>query len=64
VTATAVLASIGNGVEFRKGRSFGAWLGPVPKQESTGGKQKLPGISKRGNSYLRRLLVHGARAVL
>jgi transposase len=64
LTATAVVASIGNGAEFRKGRSFAAWLGLVPKQESTGGKQKLLSISKRGNHYLRRLLVSGARAVL
>jgi transposase len=61
LTATAVLASIGSGAEFRKGRSFAAWL---PKQHSTGGKQNLLSISKRGNRYLRRLLVHGARAVL
>jgi transposase len=64
LTATAVVASIGNGGEFRKGRSFAAWLGLVPKQESTGGKQKLLSISKRGNHYLRRLFVSGARAVL
>jgi transposase len=64
LTATAVVASIGNGAEFRKGRSFAAWLGLVPKQESTGGRQKLLSISKRGNHYLRRLLVSGARAVL
>jgi transposase len=64
LTATAVVASIGNGGEFRKGRSFAAWLGLVPKQQSTGGKQKLLSISKRGNDYLRRLFVRGARAVL
>jgi transposase len=64
LTATAVVASIGNGAEFRKGRSFAAWLGLVPKQESTGGKQKLLSVSKRGNHYLRRLSVSGARAVL
>jgi transposase len=64
LTATAVVASIGNGASFRKGRSFATWLGLVPGQYSTGGKQKLLGISKRGNSYLRRLLVHGARAVV
>jgi transposase len=64
LTATAVVASIGNGGEFRKGRSFAAWLGLVPEQESTGGKQKLLSISKRGNHYLRRLFVSGARAVL
>jgi transposase len=64
LTATAVVASIGSGAEFRKGRSFAAWLGLVPKQESTGGRQKLLSISKRGNHYLRRLFVSGARAVL
>src|ERR1700689_5081534 len=64
LTATAVAASIGNGSEFRKGRSFAAWLRLVPKQESTGGRQKLLSISKRGNHYLRRLFVSGARAVL
>ena len=64
LTATAVVAAIGNGAEFQKGRSFAAWLGLVPRQESTGGRQKLLGISKRGNHYLRRLFVSGARAVL
>jgi transposase len=64
LTATAAAASIGKGSEFRKGRSFAAWLGLVPKQESTGGKQKLLSISKSGNHYLRRLFVSGARAVL
>ena len=64
VTATAVIAAIGNGAAFRKGREFAAWLGVVPREHSTGGKQKLLGISKRGNSYLRRLFVQGARAVL
>lgn len=64
VTATAVVASIGNGAAFRKGRAFATWLGLVPEQHSTGGKQRLLGISKRGNQYLRRLFVHGARAVL
>jgi transposase len=64
VIATAMVSAIGNGAEFKKGRCFAAWLGLVPKQYSTGGKQKLLGISKRGNRYLRSLLVHGARAVL
>src|SRR5437870_7826445 len=64
VTATAVIAAIGNGAAFRKGREFAAWLGVVRREYSTGGKQKLLGISKRGNSYLRRLFVQGARAVL
>ena len=64
LTATAIVSAIGNGAEFKKGRGFAAWLGLVPAQYSTGGKQKLLGISKRGNRYLRKLLVHGARAVL
>ena len=64
VTATALLAAIGNGGAFRKGREFAAWVGLVPREHSTGGKQKLLGISKRGNGYLRRLFVQGARAVL
>ena len=64
VTATAVIAAIGNGAAFRKGREFAAWMGVVPREHSTGGKQKLLGISKRGNRYLRTLFVHGARAVL
>ena len=64
VTATAVVAAIGNGRAFRRGRDFAAWMGVVPREHSTGGKQKLLGISKRGNSYLRRLFVQGARAVL
>jgi transposase len=64
VIATAMVAAIGNGAAFKKGRGFAAWLGMVPGQYSTGGKQKLLCISKRGNSYLRRLFVHGAHAVL
>ena len=64
LTATALIAAIGNGAAFRKGREFAAWLGLVPREHSTGGKQKLLGISKRGNSYLRKLFVQGARAVL
>jgi transposase len=64
VTATALVAAIGNGTGFRKGRDLAAWVGMVPREYSTGGKQKLLGISKRGNSYLRRLFVQGARAVM
>jgi len=64
VTATALIAAIGNGGAFHKGREFAAWMGVVPREHSTGGQQKLLGISKRGNSYLRRLFVQGARAVL
>lgn len=64
LTATAIIAAVGNGAAFRKGREFAAWVGLVPREYSTGGKQKLLGISKRGNCYLRRLFVQGARAVL
>ena len=64
VTATALIAAIGNGGAFHKGRELAAWMGVVPREHSTGGQQKLLGISKRGNSYLRRLFVQGARAVL
>src|SRR6201996_3640498 len=62
IVATAIVAAIGNGAAFRKGRDFAAWLGLVPRQYSTGGKAKLLGISKRGNIYLRKVLIHGARA--
>ena len=64
LVATAIVAAIGNGAAFRKGREFAAWMGLVPKQYSTGGKAKLAGISKRGNIYLRKILIHGARAVV
>jgi transposase len=64
LVATAIVAAIGNGAAFRKGREFAAWLGLVPKQYSTGGQAKLAGISKRGNNYLRKILIHGARAVV
>jgi transposase len=64
VTATALIAAVGNGSGFRKGRDLAAWVGMVPREYSTGGKQKLLGISKRGNSYLRRLFVQGARVVM
>ena len=55
IVATAIVAAIGNGAAFRKGRDFAAWLGLVPRQYSTGGKAKLLGISKRGNIYLRKV---------
>ena len=64
VTATALVAAIGNGSAFRKGRDLAAWVGMVPREYSTGGKQKLLGISKHGNSYLRRLFVQCARSIL
>jgi len=60
LVSTATVAAIGNGAAFRRGRDFAAWVGIVPRQYSTGGKQKLFGISKRGNIYLRRMLIHGA----
>jgi transposase len=53
-----VFITIGSGAAFRRGRDFAAWVGVVPRQYSTGGKQKLYGISKRGNVYLRRMLIH------
>jgi transposase len=59
-----IVAAIGNGAAFRKGREFAAWLGIVPRQYSTGGKVKLLNISKRGNVYLRKTLIHGARAAV
>jgi transposase len=64
VTATAIVAAIGNGQAFGKGRDFAAWIGLVLGEHSTGGKQRLLGISKRGNPNLRKLFVQGARAVL
>lgn len=64
ITATALLAAVGEAEVFKNGRQFAAWLGLVPKQHSTGGQTRLLGISKRGDSYLRKLLIHGARATL
>jgi transposase len=64
IIATAIAATVPDPSVFRNGREFAAWLGLVPRQNSTGGKTRLGGISKRGDSYLRRLLVNGAHAVL
>jgi transposase len=64
LTASALVASVGDAKVFRNGRQFAAWLGLVPRQFSTGGKTNLLGISKRGDVYLRTLLIHGARSVL
>lgn len=64
LTATAMVASVGAATEFKNGREFAAHLGLVPRQHSTGGRQVLLGISKRGDKYLRTLLVHGSRSVL
>jgi transposase len=63
LVASAVVAAIGNGAAFARGRDFGAWLGLVPKQISTGDRTILAGLSERGNRYLRQLFVQGARAV-
>jgi transposase len=64
LTATAAVATMGNARAFRSGREFAAWIGLVPKQTGSGGKVNLLGISKRGDTYLRTLLIHGARSVL
>jgi transposase len=64
LTATALVAAVGDATEFKNGRQCAAWLGLVPRQHSTGGKTTLLGMTKRGNCYLRTLLIHGARAVL
>ncbi len=64
LVATATVAAIGNGAAFRRGRECAAWLGLIPRQHSTGGKARLLGISKRGSIYLRRMFIHGARAML
>lgn len=64
LTASALVASIGDAKAFKNARQLAAWLGLVPRQHSTGGKTQLLGISKRGDTYLRTLLIHGARSVL
>lgn len=64
VIATALVAAVGDARAFRRGRDLAAWLGIVPKQYSTGGKTRLLGISKQGNSYLRSMLIHGARCLV
>jgi transposase len=64
ITASALVATVGNGHDFRNGRQFAAWLGLVPSQYSTGGKTRLGHITKRGDAYLRTLFVMGARSVL
>lgn len=64
VTATAIIASINDAKVFKNGRELSAWLGLVPRQFSSGNKQRLLGISKRGDCYLRTLLIHGARSVI
>jgi transposase len=63
-TATAIVAAVSDASAFKNGRQCAAWLGVVPRQHTTGGKERLLGISKRGDTYLRKLLVHGARATI
>ena len=64
IVASGLVAAVGRAESFDRGRDLAAWLGLVPRQFTTGGKAKLLGISKRGNKYLRRQLIHGARAAL
>ena len=64
ITAMASVSDLGDPRHFKNGRHYAAYLGLVPKQHSSGGKQKLLGISKRGDTYLRTLLIHGSRAAL
>ncbi|MGP9740182.1 MULTISPECIES: IS110 family transposase, partial [unclassified Halomonas] len=64
ITASALAGVLGDGTIYQRGRDFAASLGLTPRQHSTGGRERLLGISKRGNGYLRKLLVHGARSVL
>jgi len=64
ITASAIVATVGNGRDFKNGRQFAAWLGLTPRQYSTGGRPRLGRITKRGDIYLRTLLVHGARSEL
>lgn len=63
IVSTAIIAAIGDGKQFKHSRDLSAWLGLVPRQYSTGGKSNLGGISKRGNSYLRCLVIQGAKAL-
>ena len=62
--ATALVAAVADAKTFGSGRHLAAWLGLVPRQHSSGGKERLLGISKRGDAYLRRQLMHGARALV
>lgn len=64
LTATALIASMGDASAFKSSREFAAWIGMVPRQTGTGGRVHLHGISKRGDIYLRTLLIHGARSVI
>ena len=64
VVATAIVAAVNDARQFRSGREMAAWIGLVPRQYTTGGKPRLGGIGRRANHYLRRQMIHGARAVV
>lgn len=64
ISASAIVTAVGDARQFNSGRDMAAWMGLVPKQHSSGGKEKLSGISKRGDKYLRTLLIHGARSAM
>lgn len=64
ISATAIVAAVGDAKQFSSARQFAAWLGLVPSQHSSGGKNQLGSISKRGDTYLRTLLIHGSRSAL
>lgn len=64
ISATAIVSAVGDARQFKSGRHFAAWLGLVPNQHSSGGKDRLGSLTKRGNTYLRTLLIHGARSVI
>jgi transposase len=64
IIATAIVAAVNDGRQFRSGRELAAWIGLVPRQYTTGGKPRLGGIGRRANHYLRRQMIHGARAVV
>ena len=64
ISASAIVTAVGDAKQFKNGRDMAAWIGLVPTQHSSGGKEKLGGISKRGDKYLRTLLIHGARSVI
>lgn len=64
ISASAIVTAVGDAKQFNSGRDMAAWIGLIPKQHSSGGKEKLGGISKRGDKYLRTLLIHGARSAM
>ena len=64
ISATAIVCAVGDGKQLKRGRDLAAWLGLTPRQQSSGGKDRLLGISKRGDTYLRTLLIQGAKSVL